>query len=105
MRLSELRRVSTFRLTILYGVIVAIGMIVLLGVIYLQSAVYLTRRVDTILNTEADALARPAPSDTVLRINEALTLDGAQSNIFALFANDGGWLAGNVRTWPKALQP
>ena len=105
MRLSELRRVSTFRLTLLYGVIVAIGMIALLGVIYLQSAVYLTRRVDTILSTEADALVRPAPSDTARRIGEALTLDGDQSNIFALFANDGHWLAGNIRAKPKALEP
>ncbi|MGA0602411.1 sensor histidine kinase [Caulobacter sp. KR2-114] len=110
MRLSqvwrgELWRVSTFRLTMLYGVLVALGMLALLGMIYLQSVVYLTQRVDSILNTEADALARSAPAQVGQRIDEALSLDGTQSNVFALFDARGRWLAGNLHTVPAGLRP
>lgn len=110
MRLSEfwrgeLWRVSTFRLTMLYGLLVAVGMLALLGMIYLQSAVYLTQRVDSILSTEADALARTAPSQLGARIDEALSLDGAQSNIFAVFDAQGRWLAGNLQALPPGLHP
>ena len=103
MRLSDLWRVSTFRLTILYGFIVALGMLALLGWIYLQSAVYLTQRVDSILNTEADALARSAPRQISQRVQEALALDGTQSNIFALFSAKGEWQVGNLHVRPARL--
>src|ERR1700733_7942922 len=74
MLISELRRSTTFRLTVLYGLVFALGAFALLGMVYLQSAVYLTRRVDGILNTEADALARSPPEAMSGRIAEALAL-------------------------------
>src|SRR5882724_10629906 len=63
MQFRELSRTTTFRLTLLYGVVFAAGTIALLWMVYMRSAVYLTSRVDTILNTEADALVQsPRPS-------------------------------------------
>ncbi len=110
MRLSEiwrgeLWRVSTFRLTMLYGLLVAAGVLALLGMIYLQSAVYLTQRVDSILSTEADALGKTAPAQLGERVGEALALDGTQSNIFAVFDGHGRWVAGNLRMLPAGLHP
>src|SRR5579863_2218978 len=80
MRLNELWRTTTFRLTLIYGLIFALGTVALLGMVYLQSAVYLTQRVDGILSTEADALARSPPHELSQRIDEALALNGGQTN-------------------------
>src|ERR1700712_4662618 len=60
MRFSELRRTTTFRLTILYGALFAVGTIALLWMIYVRSVVYMTARVDQIINIQADALL-PTP--------------------------------------------
>jgi signal transduction histidine kinase len=73
--------------------------------VYLQSAVYLTRRVDGILRTEAGALASLPSQVLPGRINEALTLNGPQTNIFALFGVRGEWISGNLRRLPAAVRP
>ena len=104
MRLDQLWRTTTFRLTALYGLVFALGTMALLGMVYLQSAVYLTRRVDGILNTEADALAHAPPGRLSQRISDALALNDDQTNIFALFSADGKWIAGNLYALPRALR-
>lgn len=104
MRLSQLWRTTTFRLTVLYGLLFAFGMIALLGLVYLQSSVYLTQRVDGILKTEADALAPLAPQALNDRIGDALTLNGDKTNVFAVFAANGGWITGNLRAMPPGLR-
>jgi signal transduction histidine kinase len=104
MRFEELRRTTTFRLTVLYGLLFAIGTVALLSMVYLRSAVYLTRRVDGILNTEADALMRSARAGLRARVDEELLLNGARTNVFALFAPDGARLAGNLAVLPAGLR-
>jgi signal transduction histidine kinase len=104
MDLKALWRTTTFRLTVLYGLVFALGTVALLGMVYLQSAVYLTRRVDGILNTEADALARSPPQALSQRIDDALALNGDRTNVFALFSANGVWITGNVHTLPAALR-
>jgi len=103
MRLSELWRTTTFRLTLVYGLVFAVGVVALLGMVYLQSAVYLTRRVDGILNTEAAALAASPPAALPDRIATDLLLSGPQTNVFALFSANGGWVAGNLHSLPPKL--
>ncbi len=104
MRLSQLWRTTTFRLTILYGLVFALGTVALLGMVYLQSAVYQTHRVDGILNTEADALARSPPREMSQRIDEALALNGDQTDMFALFSASGAWINGNLHVLPTGLR-
>jgi signal transduction histidine kinase len=103
MRIRQLWRTTTFRLTILYGLAYGLGTVALLGVVYWQSSVYLTQRVDRILDTEAQALARSPPQDLGRRIGEALALNGDQTNVFALFSATGGWIAGNLHALPPGL--
>lgn len=105
MRLRELWRTTTFRLTLLYGLVFAVGTVTLLGMVYLQSAVYLTHRVDSILRTEADALARSPQGDVAQRIQDDLTLNGDQTNIFALFSARGDWIVGDLKALPANLRP
>lgn len=103
MHLNELWRTTTFRLTLIYGLIFALGTVALLGMVYLQSAVYLTQRVDGILSTEADALARSPRQVLSQRIDEALALNGGQTNVFAMFSANGDWIAGNLHALPPSL--
>jgi signal transduction histidine kinase len=105
MQIRALLRTTTFRLSALYGLIFALGLVALLGLVYLQSAVYLTRRVDGILTTEAAGLSRSPPSALEQRIAEALSLDGAKNNVFALFNPRGTRLAGNLTAMPAGLRP
>src|SRR5579871_6005090 len=105
MQIRALLRTTTFRLSALYGLIFALGLVALLGLVYLRSAVYLTARVDGILTTETDALARSPPSETEQRIGEALTLDGHKNSVFALFTSSGAPLAGNLAAIPPSLTP
>jgi signal transduction histidine kinase len=103
MRLREVWRTTTFRLTALYGLLFALGVVALLGLVYVQSTVYLTRRADRILKIEAAAIAHAPPERVRSSIDEALALNGAQSNIYALFAPDGAWIAGNLHAYPHGL--
>jgi signal transduction histidine kinase len=105
MQIRALLRTTTFRLSALYGLIFALGLVALLGLVYLRSAVYLTRRVDSILTTEAAGLSLSPPSELEQRIEEALSLGGAHNNVFALFTPRGGRLVGNLATLPPALKP
>jgi signal transduction histidine kinase len=88
----------------LYGLLFALGVVALLGLVYVQSTVYLTQRVDRILTTEADGVARAPASQLRRTVEEALALNGAQTNIYALFSPGGTWIAGNLRAYPPGLR-
>ncbi len=104
MRLSEVWRTSTFRLSLLYGLLFAVGTVALLAMVYLRSAVYLTHRVDDILAAEAAAQMREAPEQLRPTIEAALVING-RTSVFALFAPDGTRETGNLRVLPKGLTP
>jgi signal transduction histidine kinase len=89
---------------VLYGLVFTVGAIALLGLVYLQSAVYLTRRVDRILGIEAAALAAAPPAELAQRIDEAISLGGDRTGVFALFSRSHVRLAGNLATLPPALR-
>lgn len=104
MRLSEIWRTSTFRLSLLYGLLFAVGTVALLAMVYARSAVYLTHRVDDILAAEASAQLRVPRSALRPTIEAALTING-RSSVFALFAPDGTRETGNLRRLPAGLEP
>jgi len=103
MQFNALRRTTTFRLTVLYGLLFALATIALLGMVYLRSAGYLTQRVDGILNTEADALVRSPRPGLRERLVEELTLNGSRTNVYGLFTTGGERIAGNLDALPAAL--
>ena len=103
MRFREISRTTTFRLTALHGLVFALGTVALLGLVYYQSAVYLTRRVDRILSTEAAALAASPPGERAQRIDDALDVNADRTSVFGLFARNGAWIAGNLRSPPAGL--
>jgi signal transduction histidine kinase len=103
MQFSALRRTTTFRLTVLYGLLFALGTIALLGMVYLRSAGYLTQRVDSILNTETDALMLSPRTGLRERLVDELALNGTRTNVYGLFSAGGVRVAGNLPILPAAL--
>ncbi|HZZ30874.1 MAG TPA: HAMP domain-containing sensor histidine kinase [Phenylobacterium sp.] len=104
MRLSEVWRTTTFRLSLLYGLLFAIGTVALLALVYARTAVYLTQRVDRILAAEASAEMTLPPSALRQTIDDALIVNG-RASVFALFAADGARVTGNLPSLPPDLQP
>jgi signal transduction histidine kinase len=102
--LNALRRTTTFRLTVLYGLLFALGTIALLGMVYVRSAGYLTARVDGILSTETDGLMHSPRVGLRQRLDDELALNGARTNVFGLFTADGERVAGNLQVLPVALR-
>ena len=103
MQFNALRRTTTFRLSVLYGLLFALGTIALLGMVYLRSAGYLTQRVDYILDTEADALMHSPRSGLRERLVQELTLNGSRTNAYGLFNTGGEHLAGTLEALPPEL--
>lgn len=103
MQFDALRRTTTFRLTVLYGLLFALGTIALLGMVYLRSAVYLTQRVDGIMEAEADGLLGGPRAGLRERVIEELALNGSRTNLFGLFTRGGEHIAGNLESLPPEL--
>src|SRR5438046_365528 len=103
MRFSELRRTTTFRLTLLYGALFALGTLALLGMVYIRSVVYMTGRVDRIIDIQADALLHSPRPGLRQRLIEDLTLNGDRMVVFGLFSASGERLAGNLPSLPAGL--
>jgi signal transduction histidine kinase len=103
MRFSELRRTTTFRLTLLYGALFALGTLALLWMVYIRSVVYMTGRVDHIIDIQADALLHSPRPGLRQRLIEDLTLNGDRMVVFGLFSPGGERLAGNLPSLPAGL--
>src|SRR5262249_35671329 len=101
--LTELWRVTSFRLTVLYGALFAIAVIGLLALIYAQTARYQNQQVDQILRSEARVFA----GATREQLGGDIAYETARAirhiNFFGLFAPDGAVLAGNLARAPEEL--
>ena len=105
MRLSQVRRTTTFRLSVRYGLIFALFASLLLGGVYWRSAAYMTTRADAILQSQAEALARTPKDDLARRMTDVLAMTGGRTSAFGLFSGDGRWQAGDLRRLPPRLHP
>lgn len=94
LRFRDIRRISTFRLTVVLGALALTGVIALLGLIYLLTAAELTARNDGILRKQArEWLALPADE---LPDRITADLEAGKFNYGALIARDGEQVAGNI---------
>ena len=101
--LTELWRITSFRLTVLYGALFALAVIGLLALIYAQTARYQNQQVDQILGSEARVFASATREQQRIDIAYELTRDIRHINFFGLFGPDGTVLAGNLGRVPKEL--
>ena len=99
--LSELWRITTFRLTLLYGGLFAVAVVLLVAFVYEQAARYQIRQVDQILNNELRVLTGGPRLALPEEIAHEIRRDFRHINFYALFAADGRALAGNLAHAPK----
>jgi signal transduction histidine kinase len=100
LRFRDLRRISTFRLTLVLGALSLIGVVALLGLIYALTVRELTDRSDGILRDQAREWLALPPGDLPGRIADDL---GARKlNYGALIARNGERVTGNILSVPVA---
>lgn len=97
LRLREIRKTSTFRLTILLGMVFAAGVVALLGLIYALSARELTARTDHIILQEADRLRGVSAEALPGRISSEIRHNFSGLMYLGLQARGGEPVAGNLR--------
>ena len=97
LRLHEIRKTSTFRLTALLGMVFALGIVALLGLIYALSAHELTARTDRILRLEATRLQAVSAEALPDRIHAEIQDNASGLTLFGLQSHDGEQVAGNLR--------
>ena len=101
--LTELWRITSFRLTVLYGALFALAVIGLLALIYAETARYQNQQVDQILGSEAHVFSNATRKQLRIDIAYELARDIRHINFFGLFAPDGSPLAGNLDRVPDGL--
>lgn len=97
LRFRDIRRTSTFRLTVALSAAFTIGMIALLGLIYGITARELTARSDRILRQEAARLLQVPPDQLPDRINDEVVRNRQGLNYLELISSDGEPVVGNIR--------
>ena len=98
LRFRDIRRTSTFRLTVMLSAVFTVGMVALLGLIYGITARELTARSDRILRQEAARLVTLPPDQLPARITEEVARNRQGLNYLALISSDGEQVVGNIRT-------
>lgn len=103
LRLGDIRKTSTFRLTLILGSTAMIGVACLLVLIYVLTAKELNARNDRILRAEARELLAVPDADLIAQANVLFTRRATALNYFELFGPDGKRLAGNLDAAPSLL--
>lgn len=91
-------RTTPFRLAVRFGAAYVAGIALLLGLVYLQTETYLARRVDRIMQAEAEVFQEAAPGD----LRQRLAQEGRRDplNDFALYGPAGQRIAGDPDLTP-----
>jgi signal transduction histidine kinase len=103
-RLSEIPRTTSFRLSVLFLALFGCASLVLFGFIYWQTSHYLTSSVDERLERDAQGY-RSNPTDTAARLRKHVELDPQNIHPFGLFTRDGRYIAGNLTMLPRRSLP
>lgn len=96
LRLHDIRKTSTFRLTVLLGASAMVGVVCLLVLIYGLTAKELNARNDRILRAEATRLLAVPDADLLAQAEAQLGQSASELNYFAIYARTGEFLAGNL---------
>ncbi|CAN5284355.1 HAMP domain-containing histidine kinase [soil metagenome] len=97
LRFRDLRRTSTFRLTVLLGLIFTLGTVALLSLIYVMTAHELTARSDHILRLEGDRLLATPPERLTAKIGAEVARNINGLNYITLLSRDDEPVIGNIR--------
>jgi signal transduction histidine kinase len=104
-RLSDLRRTTSFRLALVFLALFGAASLTLFGFLYWQTAGYLNSGTDEWLAREVTSLVAASPSELIARLNEHAARDPEGNRPFALFDAAGNEVAGNVANLPAPSLP
>src|SRR6202166_1346082 len=99
-RLSDLRRTTSFRLALLFLALFGAASLTLFGFLYWQTAGYLKSGTDEWLARELAGLVGASPSQLIEHLNEHAARDPEGDRPFALFDAAGHGVAGKVANLP-----
>ena len=101
--LAELWRITSFRLTVLYGGLFALAVVCLFALIYWQTARYQNQQVDQILRNQAHVFSTATADELDKDIAYEIARDVRHIGFFGVFAADGRALGGNLARIPRGL--
>ena len=101
--LAELWRVTSFRLTAIYGGLFALAVVCLFVLIYWQTARYQNQQVDQILRNQAHVFSTATADQLDKDIAYEIARDVRHIGFFGIFSSDGRPVAGNLARVPKGL--
>jgi signal transduction histidine kinase len=104
-RLSDLRRTTSFRLALLFLGLIGTGSLIVFGFQYFETAGFLTRDVDRGLAREMSVRSHKSAAELARLLNERARLDLADRRPYALYDSDGRWIAGSPVALPQPLPP
>jgi signal transduction histidine kinase len=103
-RLSDLPRTTSFRLSVLFLTLFGVASLALFGFLYWQTAAYLTNSIDDELHEDLSSYLA-TPDELMQRLLTHRTRDPDGRRPFGLFDSSGRLLAGNLTELPNHLQP
>lgn len=101
--LRDIRKTSTFRLTLALGAAATVGVLLLLLIIYSLTERELNDRSDRILRTEIARLAALPEADLPGEIDKSSATSVSGLNHFGLLSPGGRWLAGDMGASPPLV--
>src|SRR6202023_1852307 len=104
-RLSDLRRPTSFRLALLFLALFGAASLTLFGFLYWQTAGYLKSGTDEWLAREIRSLVAASPSQLIEHLQEHAAHDPGANRPFALFDAAGNKVEGNLANLPTSSLP
>jgi signal transduction histidine kinase len=96
LRLRDIRNLSTFRLTLWFGLLFALGVVALLGTVYFLTARELSARSDRVLRLETARLVATPPADLRAVLRSQMENSMSRLNYYTLLDTDGRLIGGNM---------
>jgi signal transduction histidine kinase len=104
-RLSDLPRTTSFRLSLLFLALFGVASLLLFGFLYWQTTSYLTNSVDEWLGRETNGYVALAPDELPKRLQAHETHDPEGRRPFGLFDGSGRSMAGKLAAVPMRAPP
>jgi signal transduction histidine kinase len=102
-RLSDLRRTTSFRLALLFLGLIGTGSLIVFGFLYFETSGFLARDVDAWLAREISTRVGKSAAELARLIDDRAPLDPEGRRPFALFDSGGDWIAGSRIALPRPL--
>jgi HAMP domain-containing protein len=96
-------RISSLRLAALFGTLFVVSIVAMMVWIYGQASTFLERRVDNLIQLNAQHLSQIPRAELPQAIAHAVESDLRHIELYGLYSADGQILAGNLKQSPKLM--